>query len=200
MFKYTKAGLNIIIDDIKKLAKIFKYGSLIFSIIYYIVAICLKIGILVVNIIFLLLLISYTIFDLIIDKKKKENKLIIRKISRSYTTIKIILRGFTLLVTLYGMYLGTSNTSPISIILATLMIILWILEVLFEVIARYVTNKKDLIVTAFKKDIDPILKVTNIFKKGENKTERIKEDNELLIILENRIKLDEEKQNEKEVA
>ena len=65
MFKYTRAGINIIIDDIKKLAKIFKYGTLAFSALYYFVAILLKLGNLVVNIILAILFTAYTIFDFV---------------------------------------------------------------------------------------------------------------------------------------
>lgn len=196
MFKYTRAGINIIIDDIKKLAKIFKYGTLAFSALYYFVAILLKLGNLVVNIILAILFTAYTIFDFVTDKK--ENKKTRKIVSRSYSWISIALRTFTLVSTLYGMYLGTSSTTPISIILATLMIILWVLEVLFELIAQYVTDKATLIMTGFQKDTEFITKVGNFFKSSENKKELIKDDDENLIILEKQLKKQAEEKKRKE--
>lgn len=197
MFKYTKAGINIIINDIKNLSKILKYVTLIGTAIYYLIAIILNIGYLAVNIILATLFTAYTIFDFLTDKKK--NKKTRKIVGRSYTWISIGLRAFTLCATLYGMYLGTSNTSAISIILTTLIIILWVLEVLFEVIAQYITDKAKLIMTGFQKDTEFITKVKNFFKSGENKAELISDDDENIIILEKQLeKQEEEKIKQKE--
>lgn len=197
MFKYTKAGINIIINDIKNLSKILKYVTLIGTAIYYLIAIILNIGYLAVNIILATLFTAYTIFDFLTDKNK--NKKTRKIVGRSYTWISIGLRAFTLCATLYGMYLGTSNTSAISIILTTLIIILWVLEVLFEVIAQYITDKAKLIMTGFQKDTEFITKVKNFFKSGENKAELISDDDENIIILEKQLeKQEEEKIKQKE--
>ena len=152
MFKYTKEAINLIIEDFKKYMNIFKYGSLIFTVAYFIYAISMRTGNLIANIVLASLFVAYTIFDFVTSKKEiKEAKRIVK---RSYKWSKLLIKTFTLGAMLYGIYTATTNVSAISTILATLMIILWVLQVLLEIVVEVIEDKVNLVIEAFKEDTD----------------------------------------------
>ena len=152
MFKYTKEAINLIIEDFKKYMNIFKYGSLIFTVAYFIYAISMRTGNLIANIVLASLFVAYTIFDFVTSKKEiKEAKRIVK---RGYKWSKLLIKTFTLGAMLYGIYTATTNVSAISTKLATLMIILWVLQVLLEIVVEVIEDKVNLVIEAFKEDID----------------------------------------------
>lgn len=167
MFKYTKAAIDIVINDIKSCCNIFKYGSMIFTILYFGYSLYSKSGNLIANIVLLSLFSFYAILDFFThDKELKSLKKFIKK---SYKSLKMITKTFSLGVVIYGIYTASTNVSAISIILATLMIIMWVLQLLFEVIIGIFEAKKDLIVVGWNKDIEnlkkPVTTVSNLIKK-----------------------------------
>ena len=152
MFKYTKEAINLIVEDFKKYMNIFKYGSLIFTVAYFIYAISMRTGNLIANIVLASLFVAYTIFDFVTSKKEiKEAKRIVK---RGYKWSKLLIKTFTLGAMLYGIYTATTNVSAISTILATLMIILWVLQVLLEIVVEVIEDKVNIVIEAFKEDID----------------------------------------------
>ena len=167
MFKYTKAAVDIIVNDVRRYCNIFKYGTMMFTLAYFIYSIYAQKGNLVVNIVLLILFALYAILDLVTSKK--DYKLFKRFIRKSYKGLKITTKAFSLGVMIYGIYIAAYNVSPISIILATLMIIMWVLEVLFEIVLSIFEDKKDLLVAGWNKDIDnlkkPVTAVNNFIKK-----------------------------------
>lgn len=171
MFKYTRTAIDIIISDIKKFSTIFNYGSLIFTSAYFIYALVTKTGNFIANIILASLFVGYTIFYFI--TKSMEMKTAKKIVKRSYKWIKIVIKTFTLGAMIYGIYITTTNVTPISIILATLMIILYVLQILLELACEIVEDKKDLLVEAVAKDMEivtrPVSAVGNFVKrmKGE---------------------------------
>ncbi len=191
MFKYTRTAIDIIITDIKKFATIFNYGSLIFTSAYFIYALVTKTGNFIANIILASLFVAYTIFYFI--TKSMEMKTAKKIVKRSYKWIKIVIKTFTLGAMIYGIYITTTNVTPISIILATLMIILYILQILLELACEIVEDKKDLLVEAVAKDMEivtkPVSAVGNFVKriKGEEVVIEEKEPSRELKILEKRI-------------
>lgn len=167
MFKYTKAAVDIIVNDVRRYCNIFKYGTMIFTLVYFIYSIYIENGNLVANIVLLSLFSLYAILDLVTGKK--DYKLFKRFIWKSYKGLKITTKAFSLGVMIYGIYIAASNISPISIILVTLMIIMWVLEILFEIVISIFEDKKDLLVAGWNKDIDnlkkPVTTVNNFIKK-----------------------------------
>ena len=167
MFKYTREAIDKIIDDFKRLSKFFKYSSQIVTVVYLTYALIFNVGNLYANIVLLVLFVGYSIFDFIIDEK--ENRYIEKIIRRTYKWLRIGIKAFTLGVLIYGIYTATTNASPITIILATLMIIVWVLQVLLELVIMIVEDEKDLVVAGLKKDIDdikrPVTEVGNFFKR-----------------------------------
>lgn len=167
MFKYTRASIEMIIHDIKKFSKIFKYGSLIFTTAYFIYALIAQTGHFVANIVLASLFVAYTIFEFVTSKVDWKD--VKRIVKRSYTWVKLGIKAFTLGAMIYGIYTATTNVSAISTILATLMIILWILQVLLELVVEIIENKIDLIVAGWNQDIEdmkkPATAVGDVIKK-----------------------------------
>lgn len=191
MFKYTRTAIDIIISDIKKFSTIFNYGSLIFTSAYFIYALVTKTGNFIANIILASLFVGYTIFYFI--TRSMEMKTAKKIVKRSYKWIKIVIKTFTLGAMIYGIYITTTNVTPISIILATLMIILYVLQILLELACEIVEDKKDLLVEAVAKDMEivtkPVSAVGNFVKrmKGEEVVIEEKEPSRELKILEKRM-------------
>lgn len=193
MFKYTKAAVDIIIGDVKRYCNLFKYGSMIFTIAYLVYALVMKTGNLVINGVLLGLFVLYIFLDFITNKK--DFKLLKKFVKRSYKGIKFTNKTFSLGVMIYGIFLASSNASGISIILATLMIITWVLQALLELIIMIFEDKKDLLVEGFNKDIEnikkPVTTVNNFIKRV--KGEEIEEERPItknIKILEKRINQD----------
>ena len=134
MFRYTRAAVDIVIEDIKRYCNIFKYGSIGLTFAYFAYALYSKTGNFIINTILLGLFALYTVLDFATHKKNfKPLKKFIR---RSYKSVKFITKTFSLGIMIYSIYVATTNVSGISIILATLMIILWVLQLLFEIVVE----------------------------------------------------------------
>ena len=134
MFKYTRESINLIIEDFKRYCKIFKCCSLIFTTLYFIYAIFSKMGIFVVNIILASMFLAYTVFEFV--TKNTDWKSARKYTRRTYHWIKLSIKAFTLGSLLYSIYTATTHISAISTITATLMIIMWVLQLLLEKIGR----------------------------------------------------------------
>ena len=78
---------------------------------------------------------------------------------------KLIGSSIMLLVTIYGIYFSTVESSALTIIFATLSIILWILQVVIELVYSYVKYKSALFLDALRADFASI--VEPVRKAGE---------------------------------
>jgi hypothetical protein len=167
MFKYTKASIELILEDIRRYCAIFRFGSLSFTSIYFIYALIAKTGNFYTNLILAIMFFAYTIFDL--ATQKRNVKRVKKVIKRSYGVVKFGIRAFTLGATIYGFYTASTNVNPISTVLTTLMIIMWVLQVLLELVSNIFEDKKDLVLAGINKDIEnmkkPVTDVGNFFKK-----------------------------------
>ena len=180
MFKYTRTAIAMIIDELKLFYKIFRYLSHAFMIAYFVFAICMGIGLLPINIAMLSLIVVYSVVDLIVDAKKPR-----KIIRRSYRWTILALKAVSLGFTIYGLYEAAENANPIAIILATLMLIFWIIQVTFQIVVDVFEAKKDLLLEALKEDTRPVTdaatKTVNTFKnvihfvKGEPREEKVVE-------------------------
>ncbi len=199
MFKYTKASIELILEDIRKYGNIFRYGSLSFTSVYFIYALVAKTGNFYANLILAILFFSYTLFDFL--TRKRNVKKVKKVVQRSYSVVKFSIRAFTLGATIYGLYTASTNTNPISTVLTTLMIIMWVLQVLMELVGYVFEDKKDLLLAGINKDLEnlkkPVTEVGNFFKKVsgqevEEETPPSKEEQ----ILERRVQRNKEKEVE----
>lgn len=198
MFKYTKEAINKIIDDFKLFSKIFKYTSQVVTIAYLTYSLIAKVGYFYANLILLILFIFYSVFDFIVSDE--ENRYFKKIVKRTVNWLKISIRAFTLLVLIYSIYTASTNPSPISIIMATLMIIVWVLQVLLELVISVVEDEKDLVLAGIKKDIDdikrPVSEVGNFFRRvsGQEVHVQEEEDSREIKILKKRMEKRKQKQ------
>ena len=164
MLKYTLAAKDKILNDFNKFSVIFKYSSLIYTLGYFIYVLATDKGIFWVNVVLASLFTLYTIFEFM--TYKKQIRTMKKVVKRSYAAVRLLLKGFTLATSIYSIYMASTNVTPISIILATLMIILWLLQVLFEIILIVLEEEVEFLVAAVHEDIlKPISKVTNVWAK-----------------------------------
>ena len=171
MFKYTKEAVEVLKEDFKRYSRIFKVGSLIFTSAYFVWALISQSGIFAVNIVLASLFVAYTIFELIINATgHKTAKLVVK---RTYKWVTFGIRAFTLGSMLYGIYTATTNVAAMSTIIATLMIILWVFQILLEIVVEIVESKIDLFDKAIRQDVEdikssvlkPVKAVTDTFKR-----------------------------------
>lgn len=152
MFKYTRASIDAIIDDIKKYCNTFKYVSLLVTIGLFTYASIMKFGYFWVNIGLLIFFVLYGLFELVtFNKSFRTAKKLVR---RTYRWTKIAINTISLAGVVYGVYMANNSSSAITIILTTLMIILWVLQVLFEIVLEICENRKDLVIDAWNEDIN----------------------------------------------
>lgn len=197
MFKYTREAINKIIDDFKLLSKVFKYTSQTTTVAYLTYALIAKVGNFYANIILLSLFIGYTIFDFIVSDEG--NKMIKKVVRRTVNWLKISIKAFTLLVLIYSIYAATTDATAFSIIMATLMIIVWVLQVLLELVITVFEDEKDLVLAGIKKDIDdikrPVSDVGNFFRRVTGQEVNVYEEDEPREIKILKKRMEKRKQN-----
>ena len=165
MVDYSRAAIAIILEDLKKWSKCFKIGFSIFTLVYFIYSFVMEKGNLYVNIVLITLYAIYTIFEP--ATYKKDMKKVKKIFSRSYKWSKLLIKAFTLGSMLYGIYVASSKVDGISIILATLMIIIWVLQVLLEILIVVIEPKVKLVIAGVLSDVKPVVTAINIFKKDD---------------------------------
>ena len=149
MFKYTRASIDLIIKDLKRIYRTFRIISFLVMFSYFVFAAIVGLGIRWVNITLASILLAYQIVDFIISSKRAK-----KYVRRGYTWIKIIVRAISLGFIIYGIYEAAENVTPLTIILVTLMIIFWIAQIIFEILLEIFEDKRDLLLDAVKKDFD----------------------------------------------
>ena len=172
MFKYTKAAVNVFIRDMKIIANILKYGALSLSLAYYIYALVVGIGNNIINIILVSIIGCFALFELI-TLPFDINKLTKKIVNKIYKWSKLVIKAFTLGTTLYSLYLSSTTTNGLSIVLATLTTIIFVLQLIIEIISILFDRYKDLLFEAAKQDVDemknnlskPAEKVINVVRK-----------------------------------
>ncbi|MBQ9715237.1 MAG: hypothetical protein IJV77_02365 [Clostridia bacterium] len=117
------------------------------------------------------------VFKKIIDiREKRHDKKVAKQIKQRrksfkklFRRVNLLTKAVTLCLILYGVYTMTTHFTPISIISITIVIIVWLLQVIIEVAAFYVEKRFALIMEALKADRDnfvqPVVTVGNVIKK-----------------------------------
>ncbi|MFR1983031.1 MAG: hypothetical protein ACLS4Z_04315 [Christensenellaceae bacterium] len=90
-----------------------------------------------------------------------------------YVWTKRLIKLFTLGVAVYGICTAVERSPPSLLFLAALMIVGWILQIIFEVLIKILTNRVNFILEGLEADLDNMLKpvrsVGNFFKKVTGK-------------------------------
>ena len=188
MLKYTKAAIDKIKEDLKVGVALFEIITLILMLTYLILALSFSFGNLIINIILLVVVSIYFLFYL--ANLKFRFKWFNSIFKKYYKIIRLIILASSLTITLYELYVTTNEVNPVTIILVTLLIIFWLLQVVIEIIYRLVVNEIDLLLQAIAQDKESALEpVKKIFKEEtkpkskkilrlEKKMEKVKEKEE----------------------
>ena len=169
LLDYTITAFNKTIEDFRKATWI---GTLVMQIVYILYlsyTLFSRIGYFWVNLILLILSVSYLTFFLVTKFRNLKDKL--RKIGRRiYKYSKLFINFLTLGGTLFTLATADiAEIKPLSIVLITLTIIMWVLQFILEIATPIVENRIDLIKTALETDVDnalkPIRATGNFFKK-----------------------------------
>ena len=147
----TKTALQLIVEDFKRYILILKWIFLGFSFATIIYSIVVGIGNLIINCILLGVLLIYAVLDSIFKWKQKPDPS--RKLRVIYAWTRIALNAAALVSSLYAIYSATaSEVRPISIVLATLSLIMFILKVLTEIVMEIFQSKWALLKNAMIMD------------------------------------------------
>ena len=147
----TKTALQLIVEDFKRYILILKWVFLGFSVSTIIYSLVVGIGNMIINFILLGVLAVYALLDTIFRLKRKPNPT--RKLRVIYAWTRIALNAAALVSSLYAIYSATANeVKPISIVLATLSMIMFILKVLTEICLEIFQSKWTLLKNAMIMD------------------------------------------------
>lgn len=175
MLDYTKMAIKQTVSDLKKTDYIRNVATQIIYIIYLIYTLIVGTGILALNIVLLVISTSYFVFFLTMTfaGKTPEGKNVKKTGTAVYVWTKRLIKLFTLGVAVYGICTAVERVSAVSVILAALMIVGWILQIIFEVLIKILTNRVNFILEGLEADLDNMLKpmrsVGNFFKKVTGK-------------------------------
>lgn len=170
MFIYTRAATLKIYDDLKKFIFGFSVSTQGLYIIFLVYALAIRLGRLYVNIALLTVSLGYLVFMII--NQVKENQMpkdAVNTVGRIYRILRICIKAFTLGLSLYSIHIATTHVTVISVTLAAMSIIAWLLSVMFELFRIVYERYYELIESAIAKDIYPFKKVINLIpgKKAE---------------------------------
>ena len=147
----TKTAFQLIVEDFKRYILILKWVFLAFSFATVIFDIVMGIGNLVINCCLLGLLLVYSVLDTLFRVFRKPDPT--KKLRIIYAWLRITLNAAALISSLYAIYSASAHeVRPITIVLATLSLIMFILKVLVEICFEIFQSKWTLLKNAMIMD------------------------------------------------
>ena len=184
MFDYTRAAFIKSANDFKKCSYVFNIFTQIIYMAYLAYAFIAGMGNLYVNIVLSCISVSYFIFYIATYDKKEHREA--KKIgTRAYKWLKISVKLVALFGTVYGVYAATEKVSVLSVVMASLSVVFWILGTVITVICFLAEDRFTFLLMALESDIQPItsriknasdfvdkVKGLDTFDKGSEETEK----------------------------
>ena len=170
MFIYTRATLDKIVSDLKRTVDISNITGQLVYVLYLIYAIFAPIGFVYLNA-FLLgaSLVYFVIYIVYYKKSDKLSKEVKTTARHTFKWIKLSSKALTLAITLYGVYSMTNHLTAFSIILTTLTIIVWIINLSIELVTIAVEHYTAMLNEALAADVGeitkPVVAVGSVVKK-----------------------------------
>ena len=162
MLDYTIVATQKTVDDIKRFSFIFTLLTQALYIDYLIYAIITKVGYLWLNIPLLVISAAYFIFFLVASGKcGKKIKDVKANTKHAFKVVKITAASFNLAVLLYSIYAFPEEVEPISIVFATLMTVIWVLQLVTELMSVFFEKRMKFFITALKADLEVVTKPIN---------------------------------------
>ena len=167
MLKYTIAAFTRIKRDLEILSKFAAILMQSFMTVYLTLAIIFDNGSRIINSVLLGLTVVHFCLYLIFDgRKTKLAKKVKGYSSKIYTYSKLALNAISLASVIYSIYASPHVISSITMVTTPLMIVLWVLQVLFEIVKVYVSIRADLVIDGLAMDFEfvtkPFMKARNV--------------------------------------
>ena len=202
MLDYTKAALKQIVEDFKKVDFVRSVLTQIVYLAYLMYAIFARSGIFAVNLTLFIISALYFAFFLYMTGQENANKKVTKFAATLFKRCKQVIKLFTLGVMLYGVWIAAERVTPLSMILSSLMIVGWVLQILFEIIIKFFAKRANLIIEGLEADYEgmtkPARSVGNFFKKVAGKEVEVKEPTKARLILDEKVNAArEERENER---
>ena len=172
MFDYTKTALDKIKTDFNRLIFVVRIVMQVLGIVYLLYS-------LIVNLItpswklcitIPLLLIAVTAFAFFLLEKRKYVQKTVKTIS---TYCKRSLKFLSLAITMYSLFSAASNVNPADVIFTALLLVIWLLQVVFDLLAYLIISRIDMFKAALVADVEevkrPVEAVGNFFKRMSGK-------------------------------
>lgn len=153
MFKNTTASIDAIIRDVKTVALLVTVISNLICIGYFTYASIVGTGFMAINIATVVISLAYIIIYAVTYSKKGTEKKVHSVAAKINSGAKLVFRTITLVATIYGIIIAGSNSNGITIILATLSILMWIVSFVVEVLKYYVEIRFNQLKESLKKDL-----------------------------------------------
>lgn len=160
MLYYSKQAIEKTKRDFKIISILFNYVLNFAMAIFYIVSLCMQKGNAYANAILLAVTSVVIVLNVVCDRKeltKKERKQVRKKLRTFKNTVswvKILTKAYTLGATLYAMYITTTQVNPISIIMTTLLVILWVLSLVIEIVKMFFIMEYERLLRGLAKDFE----------------------------------------------
>lgn len=147
----TKTAFQLIIEDFKRYVLVLKYIFLAFSVATLVYSIVAGVGILIINCCLLGLLFVYSVLDAIL--RLRENPDPPKKLRIIYVWLHILLNAAAISSSIYSLYSATiREIKPISIVLVTLSLVMFVIKVLLEITLEVLQSKWTLLKNAMLMD------------------------------------------------
>ena len=147
----TKTAFQLIVEDFKRYILILKWVFLAFSFATVIFDIVMNIGNLAINCCLLGVLLVYSVLDTLFRIFRKPDPT--KKLRIIYAWLRITLNAAAVISSLYAIYSAAAHeVKPITIVLATLSLIMFILKVLVEICYEIFQSKWTLLKNAMIMD------------------------------------------------
>lgn len=155
LFQNTRNAITSTINDIRSAVRTTNILTQLLYIGYLIYALCTSAGILPINIALLSISVIYFVFyACTYNPKTRTLKRFKSNTRHAYKWIKLSLNAVMLSNTIYGIYIAASLINPVTIILATLSVIAWILQIALEFVTLFFEHHLNMLVDAFVADKD----------------------------------------------
>ena len=159
MLKYTVAAWNTIVNDMKLISKLATIIMQSFMIVYLTLGIIFTNGNVIVNSVLLGLTVVHFGLYLCTDGKKGETAKRVKGVSsKVYTYAKLMINAVSLASIIYSIYVSPDIVSSITLVTTPLMIVLWVLQLLFELVKIYVERRATLFIDGIKMDFEVVIK------------------------------------------
>jgi hypothetical protein len=171
MFDYTKAAVEKLVEDFKKVVYVLTLGTQVAYIFYLCYALLAPSGNPIINGLLLVLSLAYLVFFLVMTEygKTPDGKQAQKRVKQIYGICKKLIKLYTLGLAVYGLCMTANNVNPFSLILTVFMVVGFVLQIIFDTLLGIISKRVNLIIEAVVADknnlVQPVKTVGNFFKK-----------------------------------